>query len=37
MPSQCPADNPFAGRVVAVLYTIPTNNVEAIENAERFA
>lgn len=31
------ADNPFAGRVVAVLYTIPTNNVEAIENAERFA
>ena len=31
------ADNPFAGRVVAVLYTIPTNNVEVIENAERFA
>lgn len=31
------ADSPFAGRVVTVLYTIPTNNVEAIENAERFA
>ncbi len=37
MPSQHPADSPFAGRVVAVLYTIPTNNVEVIENAERFA
>lgn len=31
------AHSPFAGRVVTVLYTIPTNNVEAIENAERFA
>ena len=27
----------FEGRDTAVFYTIPTNNVEAIENDERFA